>query len=302
MLTHLIEFPSRGHGWNLRGIHRKLNKFFPDVVNRLIRGVDHVLLIKTIVAELVKEDFVGGEIMDVRERPTNLIHGQQQGGLAQLVLVETILEMAQGGNRKDELLVGKSVDQIRKQVGGGLGIEECPIEATGGKFVTVGNHRFGDAVTKNPRRTETDDDPLGLKKMRMSLDKMGVHLINKDFLGRTPEIRVMVKSAVVALAYLDNLVMTEGLATLQAKEGDEHTKGIVECTKRIYLGVETQIPTNATYLVGKTGTQEKQAIAIDNGLGERGDIDRSGKVHLLAMRNRSTSMPAMAPVPAATMA
>lgn len=187
--------------------------------------------------------------------------------------MEPIFEMTQGRDCKDELFVGESIQQIREQLGGGLGVEEKSIEAIGRKFMAIGHHVAGGFVAKHPGRAKADDDPLGIDKTRMLHGEMSINLINKALFGRTPEISVVAEGAVEALAHLDDFIMAEGLTALQTDEGGEHTKGVVKCSEGIHLGVKAKSLTKIAYFIGETGAQKEQAIAVDNGLGERGDIN-----------------------------
>lgn len=112
VLEHLFYFFSGGHRGVFGRINGELNEFFEDVFHRLVGGMHHVLFIETVVAKLVEKDFVGGKIVGVVKILADLIHRQQQSRFAQLVFVETVLQMAQRRDGKDELLVGNRSQHV----------------------------------------------------------------------------------------------------------------------------------------------------------------------------------------------
>ena len=95
MMKHLLEFSSLFHGWFLGGVDGEVNKSLKDIAYSLVGRMNHVLLVETIIAKFIEEDLVSRKIVRVMVGLAHLIHRQQQGCLAQLVLVETILEMAE---------------------------------------------------------------------------------------------------------------------------------------------------------------------------------------------------------------
>lgn len=143
MLEYLFELLGGFHGGVFGGVDGEFSEAFPDVVDGLVGGVDHVFLIETIVAEFVEEDFVGREVMGVIEGFAHFVHRQKKRCLAQLVLVEAVLEVAQWRDGEDELLVGEGLEQFGKGCHGLVGGKEAAVEAVGGEFVAVGDDLVG---------------------------------------------------------------------------------------------------------------------------------------------------------------
>ena len=80
----------------------------PEMVHRLCGRMDHVRSVEAVVAEFVKDNLVGGEIVSpFREGGTDFIQGQEKDSLAQLVAMRPILEMADRGECEYELLPGE---------------------------------------------------------------------------------------------------------------------------------------------------------------------------------------------------
>lgn len=137
--------------------------------------------------------------------------------------------------------------------------------------MAVGHHVAGGSVAEDPGGAETNDNPFRVEEMVVGFGKVGVHLIKKAFFGGAPEVGVVAESAVVALPYLDDLVMAEGLSALQAKEGHEYAEGVVERSEGVHLGIEAQATADTTNLIGEAGAQEEEAITVEDGLGKWGN-------------------------------
>lgn len=119
--------------------------------------------------------------------------------------------------------------------------------------MTVGHHIARGFVAEDPRGTKTDNDPFRLEEMVVGFGEVGVYLVKKAFLWGTPEVGVVAEGAVVALPYLYDLVVAEGLAALQADEGGKHAEWVVECAEGIHLGVEAQATADGAYFIGEAG-------------------------------------------------
>ena len=77
----------------------------------------HVRSIETVVPELVKDDLVRREIIRaVREGPASLVDSQEEGGLAQLVAVCPVLQVAYRRNREDESLFWEVGDKVLAKI------------------------------------------------------------------------------------------------------------------------------------------------------------------------------------------
>ena len=82
-----------------------LGQFFAVICYRRLRGMAKIGGVEAIVAQVVLYHFVRGEI----ERGgvvNQLVDGQVKGGFADLVLMETIAQMADGTNGKDDFELG----------------------------------------------------------------------------------------------------------------------------------------------------------------------------------------------------
>lgn len=137
MLKHLLEFLGGFHGRDFGGIDGIIHEAFPDVADRLVGRVDHVFLIETVVAKFVEEDLVGREIVGISVGLADFVHGQQQRGFAQLVLMEAVFEVTQGRDGEDELFVREGVQQFFEDGYGLFGTEKHAVETVGGEFVAI---------------------------------------------------------------------------------------------------------------------------------------------------------------------
>lgn len=137
--------------------------------------------------------------------------------------------------------------------------------------MAVGDHLTRHLLTESPRSAQADHNPLRLKEMGMSFDKMLIYFFENGFFGKAPEISVMTESAVVVLPHFDNFLMAKRLAAFQTIERIRHAARIVERTEGIHLGVEAKATTDPTHLVGEAGAKKEQVVAIRDGWGNRGD-------------------------------
>ena len=85
-------------------IEEAVNEALPDVIDGLFGRVEHIFCIEAVVAQFVELDFVGREVAYLlRAFLLHGFHSQQQCGLRQSALVETILGIAVGGDRQNNL-------------------------------------------------------------------------------------------------------------------------------------------------------------------------------------------------------
>ena len=252
-MKHLLEFFGGSHGGQFGWIDGELNEFLEDIIHRLIGGMHHVFFIETVVAKLVEEDLVSREIMGVVEVLAHLIHRQQQSGFAKLVLVKAVFQVAQGRDGEDELLVGNSLQQIRKQLDGLLHREEDPFEVARRKFMTVGNHTSSCFFTINPRGAQADDDPSGRLKMLVCLGKAPVDRLEQRLLCRFPELGVMREGAIELPSHFDDLIMSERGAVVETFQRLSDAGGVVQHAERVDLRVEAHATAEAAHLIGETG-------------------------------------------------
>ena len=91
----------------------------PDVVDGLLRGVQHVGLVEAVVAQLVEHNLVGREISDAGLAAAQLVGSQQQCGFGELTAVEAILGIADGADGDDDVDIGtaatQDVDSLREE-------------------------------------------------------------------------------------------------------------------------------------------------------------------------------------------
>ena len=265
-MEHLLEFLSGGHSEAFGRVNGELNEFFEDIVDSLVGRMDHIFFIKSVVAELIEKDFVGREIMGIFVGHTHIVHGEKHRGLAQLVFVEPVFQMAQRRNGEDELLIGIILQQRSQLLLGLFGSETLSDKLVGGQFMAVGDHLARSFVTKDPRGAQAKDNPFRLKEVIMRLSEMIVYLFEKGVFRGAPEIGVMAESAIELPSHLDNLVVSEWDAIVKAFQRLGDADWVIKHPERIHQSVESHSTAEAAHLVGEAGAQEEQAIAVANGL------------------------------------
>ena len=72
-----------------------LRESFPNVFYGLVRWVEHIILVETVVAELVVHNLVSGKIICIQVL-NEFVGGKKQYRLRQLALVLAILAIANG--------------------------------------------------------------------------------------------------------------------------------------------------------------------------------------------------------------
>ena len=138
-MQHLSQLTSHLHSRSLFAVNGKIGKTLPDVLYRLLGGMHHVFLVKTITAQFVQKDFVSGEIMRIIKSLANRIHSQKQCRFAQLVFMEAVFQVAQRRNRKDEMLLRMQLDYFRKALERLFNRQENTLKTIGRQFVAVGD-------------------------------------------------------------------------------------------------------------------------------------------------------------------
>ena len=115
--------------------------------------------------------------------------------------------------------------------------------------------------------------------MRMSLGKVLVNLFKQRRLRNVPESRIMAESAVLPLTYPDHFLMAKWVSTMESLYRLRDAGWVVKHAKRIHHGIETQATAKGAHLIGKAGTQEKQTVAIGDGLLQRINTYFCQKLH-----------------------
>ncbi len=78
VLEHLLEFLGGFHGGVFRRVDGKFNKLLPNLAHGLVGRMDHVFLVKAVVAKFIEKDFVGREVVCVAVGFADLINSQEQ--------------------------------------------------------------------------------------------------------------------------------------------------------------------------------------------------------------------------------
>ena len=140
-MTVEIELMKRVH-LLLRGCgHICRDETLPDIVDRHGRGVQHVVGIETIVTQFVDENFIGGEIV-YRNRLIlcKLRYSQEERRLGELVLVETVFDVANRRDGEDEMLIGIGGDDRLPRRYDFLHREAAARESVGRNLMAVCHH------------------------------------------------------------------------------------------------------------------------------------------------------------------
>lgn len=74
----------------------------PDVGDGFGGGVQEVVGIEAVVAEVVEEELVGGEVVGVGECLADGLDGEEEGGFAFLVFEQAVAEVADRADGEDD--------------------------------------------------------------------------------------------------------------------------------------------------------------------------------------------------------
>lgn len=159
--------PLRGYLAALGGEVR-LGEHLADVGDGRGRGVRHVGVVEAVVAQVVHEDFVGGEVVANAALALQPVDGQQQGGLAQLVAVSSVAEVAYGTHREEQAALGQgALDVAHDGEPAGhdvVGREEFAREGRGRLLVAVGHYLAGCVEPVDVGAAPGNDDAVGCRQ------------------------------------------------------------------------------------------------------------------------------------------
>ena len=74
--------------------------------------------------------------------------------------METVLEIAQRGDREDELLVGKVTQQLGKRLDNLFRSEKSPVETLGRELMAVADHLMSVVKAIDPSGAQAKDNPF----------------------------------------------------------------------------------------------------------------------------------------------
>ena len=145
----------------------RLRKALPNIIDSHGRRMHHIGRIKTVVSELIKHQFVSGKI-----RPILLLHEllgrQKEGRFRELILVESVLDMADRRNGNQHFFLPH--ERMLKEYGVGadnLLNSESPAEETGGgQFVAIPHDLSLHFIY--PSRSPGEDQSVGFQQCHPS--------------------------------------------------------------------------------------------------------------------------------------
>lgn len=126
-----------------RPSHESLLKAFPNYVHRQGRGMTHVAVVKPIVAQLVKQNFIAVKIAADGIELIQTVYCQEKGAFAELVAMCTVGHVAYGTNGKDN--PGHTYRlQLRDHIAPKTHYfgerEPAPLKHAGWQLVAIGHH------------------------------------------------------------------------------------------------------------------------------------------------------------------
>ena len=156
-----------GQLYGLRG-HEGLLKAFPNYVHCQGRGMAHVAVVKPIIAQLVKQNFIAVKITTDGMELNQTVYRHEKGAFAELVAMGTVGHVAYRANSKDN--PGHTCRfQLRDHIAPKIHYfgerEPTPLKHAGWQLVTIGHHtvthlwcHIGSYKAEDKGGAESDND------------------------------------------------------------------------------------------------------------------------------------------------
>lgn len=150
---------------------------FTYVIYGLGRRMAHILCIETVVSQLIHHYLIRREV--VTSGMCDVIDGQHQGGLADLVPVRPVLEVSYGAYCEYEFLVGTHFFDLGQKECRLVRLQQHPFEFPGIAFQTVGYYDTLFYMPVAPTCTEGYDDLAAVLEEGNGILKARVGVFNE---------------------------------------------------------------------------------------------------------------------------
>lgn len=242
----------------------ELREPFPDEAGGLRGGVDHVFGIEAVVAQLVEQELVGGEVGDLcGEGLAELVGGHEEHGLAQLVGVHAVAHVPDGAYGEDDLEVRVAGGQAGEEVGvvvhDFLHAEPPAVEEGFGLLVAVGHD--ASALLVDPGGAEGQHQAAEAVDAGVEGAQAGVDALQGFAGGGVGEVAV-VHRAVPASAEEEEVVFGVHLARHGLAQGGGDGERVVEDAEGIHIGRELGVRQPGADIRGEAGTHQQEFVRL----------------------------------------
>lgn len=256
----------------------------PDIFDGLRSGMGEVVGIETVVAQVVDEDFAGGEIPDrVGESAHEFVGGEAQHGLAHGVSGQPVGQVPHRTDRDDDLLAGQGpLDEACEDLDNLIDTEPSAYELRGGLPVTVGHH--GAVMFEDPGGAEGEDHAVGAAKRLGAVVPGAVHAVEGLLGRRGGEVAVEVE-VTPEVAVEEELAGGDGGAVGEAFEG----RGNRERIEKHAGGVGVDAELGACEAVGDGGGEARpegeDPVFVSDAGRQGGGFDFGAEFHTAKIEN-----------------
>ncbi len=263
------------------GVESPIAKTFPHIVDGLLRGMKHIGIIETIVAQLIRYDFIGGKVMATLKSAAQLVDGQQQDGLAQLAAVESVFGITIGANSEHDVqkfvLREEAVEQSAPRVHHvghrerGLGEEDSR------HFVAVGHDAPIVRPPVNAVRPERHVEAVEPRQCVAGRYETAVYLLPAGRGCGCGETAGMQPAVPESAAVLHQAV--RGPSVEQGGKGQADAFRIVKHAEGIDVDPEAGVGHVSAHMFGKTRPQQQRPVAVVEPDTRFGQVHWSTKAH-----------------------
>ena len=260
----------------------RLGEHLADVGDGRGRGVRHVGVVEAVVAQVVHENFVGGEVVANAALALQPVDGQQQGGLAQLVAVCPVAEVAYGAHREEQAALGQStLDVAHDGEPAGHDVVDCEELAREGRgrlLVAVGHYLAGCVEPVDVGAAPGDDDAVGRRQTVVSRSQAAVDVCQCAVAVGAREAGVVVV-AVPQPAGEEQVVGRERCARDDALPVAGDRLGVVQRAERVDVDVEFALLQPRSQVLDKARAQQQQVLPVVQIAGVTRRVDDSSEIH-----------------------
>lgn len=245
---------------------KSVGKFFPNIILCQPRRVAQVALVKTIIAQVVEQEFVGGKIPNERQAVAQLGAGQQEDGLAALVGHGAIAQMPYRADTQQDLQVGQrlfqSFEHAQQSIHGFRDPDPALLKKRGGRFVAVGNRLPVRAQKKHLGRAKGEDQPVGLPQKSRRIGVAGVQAVEQRFRVGVRQTAVMIPAMPKSCVEGQFAGRKRAIAVEQTLENTADGQGVVHDAKGIDPGIKFERCKARTHIFCKTGAQQQHPVVV----------------------------------------
>ena len=242
--------------------------------------MDQVVGIETVVAQVVGEQFAGGEIVRMAEPFGQFADSNPQGSFAERIALRAVAEVAHRADREDDFFVGQRPGEELRPFGCDFfDREPCTVEKRLRLLVAVGDDAAALLEPVDPRRAESDDKTAGGgQEPAQAVERVVVTPENRGRVGAAQQsVGVVVEPPAVGV--LPKLGEGGGRGVLHAVQQSGDRRGVEERPREVALGAKLQLLHPAAHFVGEARAEQQHGVGVAEPETQRRDVDFGAEFH-----------------------